>query len=93
MPGPSRPPGHALPKVFFGWWVVTAVFVMLAVSSGLGFYNLSVLLGALTEERGFSVSAVSGTTALCFMVSGVAGLGVARLLERWDPRLVVAGGA
>ena len=36
---------------------------------------------------------MSGTTALCFLVSGVAGLGVARLLERWDPRVVVAGGA
>jgi len=83
----------ARPKIFFGWWVVLAVFVMMAVSSGLGFYNLSVLLGALTKDRGFSVAAVSGTTALCFMVSGVVGLLVARLLERLDPRLVVTGGA
>jgi MFS family permease len=80
-------------RIFFGWWVVAAVFVMLMVSSGLGFYNLSVMLGALTSERGFSVSAVSSTTALCFVVSGVAGLGIARLLDRWDPRLVVTGGA
>jgi MFS family permease len=94
QPGDSTTPvGAPRPKIFFGWWVVAAVFVMLAVSSGLGFYNLSVLLGALTAERGFSVAAVSGTTAVCFMVSGVAGLGVARLLERWDPRLVVAIGA
>jgi MFS family permease len=93
MQAADRAAASSTPRVFFGWWVVTAVFVMLAVSSGLGFYNLSVLLGALTEDRGFSVSAVSGTTALCFVVSGIAGLGVARLLERWDPRLVVAGGA
>jgi MFS family permease len=80
-------------KVFFGWWVVAAVFVMLAVSSGLGFYNLSVMLRALTAERSFSVAAVSSTTSLCFVVSGFAGLGIARLLERWDPRLVVTAGA
>jgi len=73
--------------------VVAAIFVMLAVSSGLGFYNLSVVLQALTAERGFSVAAVSATTALCFTVSGVAGLGVARLLDRWDPRVVVTLGA
>jgi MFS family permease len=82
----------ARPRVFFGWWVVAAIFVMLAVSSGLGFYNLSVILQALTTERGFSVAAVSSTTALCFVVSGVAGLGIARLLDRWDPRLVVLVG-
>jgi MFS family permease len=82
----------APPRLFFGWWVVAAIFVMLAVSSGLGFYNLSVVLQALTTERGFSVAAVSSTTALCFVVSGFAGLGVARLLDRWDPRLVVLAG-
>jgi MFS family permease len=85
-PSPPRAAAH---RVFFGWWVVAAIFVMLAVSSGLGFYNLSVVLQALTTERGFSVAAVSSTTALCFVVSGVAGLGIARLLDRWDPRLVV----
>jgi MFS family permease len=73
--------------------VVAAIFVMLAVSSGLGFYNLSVVLQALTAERGFSVSVVSSTTALCFVVSGFTGLGVARLLDRFDPRLVVTLGA
>ncbi|HVR28507.1 MAG TPA: MFS transporter [Thermoanaerobaculia bacterium] len=89
MPEQAAPTVVARRRVFFGWWVVTAIFVMLAVSSGLGFYNLSVVLEALTSERGFSVAAVSSTTAFCFVVSGIAGLGIARLLDRWDPRLVV----
>lgn len=79
--------------VFRGWWVVTGVFVMLLVTSGLGFYGLGVYLRALTLEQGFSVGTVSGATALFFAVTGVVGLPVAWLLARTDPRPIVAVGA
>ena len=78
--------------LFYGWRVVGALFVMLAFSSGLGFYNQSVLLEALTSERGFSVVAASLATTLFFATSGVAGLGVASLVERFDVRFSVTGG-
>ncbi len=74
------------------WRVVGALFVMLAFSSGFGFYNQSVLIGALTAERGFSVSQVSLATTIFFFVSGVAGLGVAALLQRFDARVPIVGG-
>lgn len=85
------PPGA--PRVFYGWWVVTAVFVMLTVSSGLGFYNLTVFLRALSGEQGFSVSVASGATATFFAVVGVAGLPLAALMARLDPRVTIAAGA
>lgn len=88
---PTRTPEQA--PLFYGWRIVAAVFVMLAVSSGLGFYNLSVMLDALTAERGLSVATASAATALFFVVAGLAGLGIAVLLERYDPRMVIAGGA
>ena len=81
------------PRVFYGWWVVAAVLVMLSVASGLGFYNLTVFLEALSRERGFSISSASGATALFFAVAGLAGVGVASLVSRYDPRLTIAGGA
>ncbi len=80
-------------RVFFGWWVVVGVFVGMTTSSGLGFYNIAVVLEALTEERGFSVSEVSATVAFFFVVSGLTGLGVARLIERYDPRWTIVSGA
>ena len=39
-------------------------------SAGLGFYALTLYLRTLTEERGFSVSSVSGATALFFETEG-----------------------
>lgn len=80
-------------RVFYGWVVVGAVFVMLAVSGGLGFYNTTVYLSRLTLEQGFSVRAASGATAVFFGVAGVANLPIAGLLARRDPRWVVTAGA
>jgi MFS family permease len=80
-------------KKFPGWRVVTAVFVMLMTTSGLGFYGLSVYLEAISDLRGFSVSSVSGATTLFFLAGGIIGVFVARLIARYDPRPVVCGGA
>lgn len=80
-------------RVFRGWWVVAGVFVMLLVTAGIGFYGLAVYLRALTVEQGFSLSAVSGATAVFFLVSGLAGLGVAAYMAARDPRPMIAAGA
>ena len=79
--------------VFRGWWVVTGVFVMLLVTAGIGFYGLAVYLRALTVEQGFSVGAVSGATAVFFLVSGLTGIPVAAHMSRHDPRPMIAAGA
>lgn len=79
--------------VFYGWFIVAAVMVVMTVTAGLGFYNLSVYLKAFIAERGFSVSATSGATACFFVASGFAGLRVASLIEKYDPRWVITGGA
>ncbi len=80
-------------RVFQGWWVVAGVFVMLTVTAGFGFYGLPVYLRALTREHGFSVGAVSGATAVFFLVSGFVGVPVAGWIGRHDPRALVAAGA
>ena len=52
------------------WWLVAGVFVVLSISSGFGFYNLSVYMNALAGERAFAVADLSGAVALLFLVSG-----------------------
>ena len=86
-------PRLAATAPFYGWRIVAAIFVMLAVSSGLGFYSMAVFLEALTTQQDFSVSAVSGATALLFVVSGISGVFIAGLIRRYDPRLPIAVGA
>lgn len=86
----GKPPQAGL---FYGWYVVAAVFVIMTVTAGLGFYNLSIYLKAFVAERGFSVSATSAATACFFAASGLAGLGVAAFIDRYDPRWAITAGA
>jgi len=90
----SAPQGEEpKPRIFYGWRVVASVFVIMTFSSGLGFYNISVILSALTREQGFSVSLASAATAVFFVVSGFAGLGISKLIMRYDIRYTIIGGA
>lgn len=79
--------------MYYGWWIVAGVFLVLTVSSGFGFYNLSVYINVLAAARGFSVADVSVAVSLFFVVGGVTGMMVARLIERYDVRWVMVGGA
>jgi MFS family permease len=80
-------------RPFRGWWVVAGLFVVLAVSSGLGFYGTSVYKDALSDELGFSETAVSMAVAVQFLASGSVGLLVARMIGRHDVRRVMVVGA
>lgn len=78
---------------FPGWRVVAGCFVVLTVTSGLGFYGLAVYLNAFSKERGWPLSTISLATTLFFVVGGVVGLWIARLIARFDVRAVIVGGA
>ena len=78
--------------LFYGWKVVGALFVMLAFSSGIGFYGHSIILQALARESGFDVGLASSAVSLFFLVAGLTGLIIAPLIERIDVRIVIAMG-
>lgn len=79
-------------RIFAGWAVVAAVFVLLSANAGFGFYGLAVYLNAITTEQGLSVGSVSLATAIFFLVSGVVGRLIAPLIDRYDIRITVAIG-
>jgi MFS family permease len=78
---------------FPGWRVVGGAFVVLAVTAGLGFYNLSVYLTALKDEHGFSEGSLGVATAFFFAIGGVAGVGIGNLMGRYDARRIIIVGA
>lgn len=88
---PALPPASR--RIFYGWYIVAGVFVVTTATSGLAFYNLSILLAAFVAERGFPVGLTSGATATFFIASGVGGVVAGRLVERMDARIVIATGA
>lgn len=80
-------------RVYYGWIVVGGLFLILTVSSGFGFYNLSLYMNVLAVKTGFSISELSLAVSLFFVVGGVGGIWAAALFERFDMRLVMGAGA
>jgi Major Facilitator Superfamily len=81
------------PRIFYGWYVVYAIGFVLMTTSGLAFYNLSILLDAFVAERGFPVALTSGATASFFIASGTGGVFAAQLMDRIDARAIMIFGA
>ena len=77
----------------YRWVLACNLFAILTVSSGLGFYNLSVYMHQLASQRGFSLTAASNAVGVFFLMSGATGLVVGRILQRQDARLVMIVGA
>ncbi len=75
------------------WLLASNLLVILTVSSGLAFYNLSVYMSVLATQRGFSVASVSNAVGVFFLTGGAAGLLIGRLLQTSDVRLVMLVGA
>ena len=82
-----------MPAVNHGWWVVAGLFLTLTVSSGFGFYNHSVYLNALSADGAFSVADVSVAISFYFLAGGIAGIGVARLIDQVEVRRIMIVGA
>src|SRR5262245_63879295 len=76
----------------YRWVLACNLFAILTVSSGLGFYNLSVYMNQLAAQRGFSIAAASNAVGVFFLTSGAVALYVGRVLQRRDARLVMLVG-
>ena len=80
-------------KVFQGWRVVAACFVIAAFSWGLGLFGASVYLQAVTAARGWAIGEVASAITLFFVVSALVQRTVGRSIDRWGPRPVLTLGA
>ncbi len=63
------------------------------VSSGLGFYNMSVYMAELAQLMSRSVSDLSFAVSIFFVTGGVFGLFVAELINRFQIRWIMVVGA
>lgn len=93
MTSPPPTDSSSTGGLFYGWVIVGAVFFMLLVTAGLGFYNASVILSAGADELNTEVGTVSFGPTLFFGISGLTGFLLSRRMELVDIRwFYVSGG-
>jgi len=76
------------PRFSFGWVIVVASFVLLIGSFGTQL-TFGVFLKPLAEEFGWTRAAASGAMSLAMGLSGIVGVVMGRLTDRFDIRIAV----
>jgi MFS family permease len=77
----------------YRWVILAATWVTLAVTAGLVFFSLPVYLAALAREPGLPLGKLSVATSFFYVVLGLVGVPVGRVISRWDVRWVMSAGA
>ncbi|MFH1775772.1 MAG: MFS transporter [Chloroflexota bacterium] len=87
MPWKYKPP-----KVFFGWWIVIAAFLISFYVGGSSFYSFTAFISPIVSEMGWNYQQVSLASSLRGMETGLLAPLVGFLIDRWGPRRIIFGG-
>jgi len=74
--------------VFYGYVVVLAAFMIMAVSSG-AVLSFSVFFSSLQQEFGWTRAVTSAAFSLNMIMQGLLAIGVGKLNDRFGPRVIV----
>jgi MFS family permease len=80
-------------RIFYGWWIVGASFLVLLVTVGVGLYAPPVFLVPLQNHFGWSRAALAGGAAVGALTAGLIGPLVGVLIDRYGARKVMTFGA
>ncbi len=81
------------PRIFFGWWVVTAAGAQNFYGSGVWFYGFPIFYAALLGEFGWSAAAGALVVSLSRLEGGILGPLLGSLVDRFGPRTMGMTGA
>ena len=78
---------------YYGWWVLAASVVSVALAAGLSFWSFGLYIDPLEREFGWSRWAISGGFSIALLMGAFASPLIGRGVDRFGPRRVVFVGA
>jgi MFS family permease len=79
-------------KIFYGWWVVFACFLIGLYVSSVVFYGFTAFFEPLIQEFGWSYTQVSFAASLRGMEMGLLAFPIGFLADRFGPRKIIFTG-
>jgi MFS family permease len=80
-------------NIFYGWFMLAGLALMYATTNGVGAYALTVMRPLQIKSFGLDAQSAAFLPTLLFLTIAIASPFVGRLLDRWNPRTIVAIGA
>jgi len=85
---PEPPDSTRHPRIYFGWYVLAASFLILFLNAGIRFF-IGVMVKPLITDFGWTRSDVSAAVFLNMAVYAVAVIVTGRLYDRFGPKWVI----
>ncbi len=80
------------PRVFYGWWIVAASFLIALYVGGVVFYGFTAFFEPIANEMGWSYTQISLAASLRGLEIGLLSPLVGILADRWGPKRLIFGG-
>lgn len=80
-------------KIFYGWRIVAACFILLFCFGGAGFYSFSIFIKPFEEYFGWSRSEIALAMSIFFLVNGATQPMLGRLCQTVGPKKVLLIGS
>ncbi|MBI2832160.1 MAG: MFS transporter [Chloroflexi bacterium] len=80
-------------RIFFGWWIVAASFLVAMYASGVITYGFTTVIEPVSLEMGWSYTQISLAASLRGFEAGLLSPLAGLLVDRWGPRRVISTGA
>jgi MFS family permease len=88
MPVQQDPSSAARPRFFYGYVIVAATFVIIAITWGT-YNSFGVFFASLLADLNSNATAISGALSLSWIMQGVFSIIMGRLTDRVGPRVVL----
>jgi MFS family permease len=79
-------------KVFYGWWIVGACFLISLYTGGIVISSFTALFEPIASRFGWSYTQISLAATLQSLMIGLASPLMGLLVDRWGPRKLILGG-
>ena len=79
-------------KIFYGWWIVGASFLIALYVGGAVFYGFTAFFEPIANEMGWSYTQISLAASLRGLEIGLLSPFVGILADRWGPKRLIFGG-